>query len=54
MNEDYNRHRSEELRSKERRIAAANRNAAVTRIQLVYFLTALVLLLLRVVSPARR
>lgn len=54
MNEDYNRHRSEELRlqDKERRIAAANRNAAVTRIvQLVYFLTGAlgVLLLLRVV-----
>ena len=54
MNEDYNRHRSEELRlqDEERRIAAANRNAAVTRIvQLVYFLTGAlgVLLLLRVV-----
>lgn len=52
MNEDYNR-RSEELRlqEEERRIAIANRNAAITRlIQVLYFLTGAlgVLLLLRV------
>ena len=54
MNEDDNQRRSEELRlqDEERRIAAAFRNAAVTRIvQLVQFLTGAlgVLLLLRVV-----
>lgn len=53
MNEDdYNR-RSEELRlqEQERRIAALNRNAAITRlVQVIYFLTGAlgVLLLLRV------
>lgn len=52
MNEDYNRS-SEELRlqEEERRIAAANRNATITRlVQVIYFLTGAlgVLLLLRV------
>lgn len=52
MNEDYNR-RSEELRlqDEERRIAVANRNAAIARlVQIIYFLTAAleVLLLIRV------